>query len=166
MELSQDQLKKELHYNPETGVFTRKIANANSGSIGDIAGCIDKTRGYVRFRVNYKHYYAHRLAWFYMKGYWPKQIDHIDHVKTNNAFSNLRGVAHLENMKNKTMSCNNISGVSGVHWNKRDEKWQSNINKKGKKLFLGYFNDWFEAVCARKSAEFKYNYHVNHGANN
>ena len=27
------------------------------------------------------------------------------------------------------------------------------------------FKDWFEAVCAKKSAEVKYNFHPNHGVN-
>ena len=44
-------------------------------------------------------------------------------------------------------------GCSGVNWCRRREKWLARITTNGKQTRLGSFEDWFEAVCARKSAE-------------
>lgn len=48
---------------------------------------------------------------------------------------------------------NNSSGVSGVSWDRRIERWAAYINPNRRKRHLGHFDDFFEAVCARKSAE-------------
>ena len=45
------------------------------------------------------------------------------------------------------------SGVPGVSWSDRDKRWCAYINPSRKKLSLGNHKDFFEAVCARKSAE-------------
>jgi hypothetical protein len=36
-------------------------------------------------------------------------------------------------------------------------------SSKPRGLLIGYFDDMFEAICVRKSAELRYNYHPNHG---
>jgi hypothetical protein len=161
-ELTRKELKEILHYDPETGVFTRIKRTSNSVNIGDIVSC--KADGYVCVCAKGKQYRAHILAWFYMTGEWPKdQIDHIDHVRDNNIFNNLREATHQENGKNQSMYSNNTSGVTGVTWFKRDDKWQAQIKANSKNTYLGCFIDKFEAICARKSAENKYGYHENHG---
>ena len=50
----------------------------------------------------------------------------------------------------------NTSGVTGVNWHKRDSIWESHIRYKDKMIYLGRFNDFNEAVKARKEAEEKY----------
>lgn len=40
----------------------------------------------------------HRVIWWHVHGYWPKEIDHIDGDKTNNRISNLREVTHRQNV--------------------------------------------------------------------
>ena len=44
----------------------------------------------------------------------------------------------------------------GVVWAKANEKWKVTIGVNGKVIFLGYFADWWDAMCARKSAENNY----------
>ena len=98
IELTLYLLKKLLHYNPRTGIFTWKISSKYSCvKIGDIAGCKNKD-GYIIIGIDGKNYQAHRLAWFYTYGVWPKdQLDHEDHIRHHNWIDNLREVTHLKN---------------------------------------------------------------------
>ena len=162
--VTQKELKKILHYNPDTGVFTRLTRPTNSANIGDVAGCVG-TRGYIQIMIKYKMYPAHRLAWLYMTGKWPAhQIDHINHTKNDNRWINLREATSRENSKNSPLRKDNASGVVGVSMAKTLSKWQAYITISSKKKHLGYFTDKFEAICCRKSASNKYGFHTNHGA--
>jgi hypothetical protein len=51
---------------------------------------------------------------------------------------------------------NNKSGIIGVCWNKREEKWVAQIMLNNKNIHLGRFDDLEEACEARKEAEIKY----------
>ncbi len=162
--ITQSELKELLDYDPETGVFIWKKKVANRVKIGDIAGCLDISTGYIVFMIKGKRYRAHRLAWFYIYGEWPKdQIDHINHVRDDNRIVNLREVTRQENLKNASLSKNNKSDVTGVHWYKANKEWRAQIMVNGKYIHLGYFNDKHDAAMTRKEAEIKYEYHENHG---
>jgi len=164
--INQKDLKEALHYNPDTGVFTwvNLSPYARSAKIGDVAGYLDKKDGYMRIKVKGKQYLSHRLAWFYAHGVWPKhEVDHVNHDRADNRIVNLREVTRLENMRNASQYKTNTSGVTGVYWHKPTEKWQASIAVEGKLLYLGLDVDKFEAICARKSAENRYNFHSNHG---
>ena len=99
-------LRETLDYDPETGHLTwrsdRKFAKA-----GDIAGGI-KTRShrlsYVVIYLNGKNHYAHRLAFLWMTGEWPNEVDHLDGDGTNNAWSNLSNGTHSDNMRNTILN--------------------------------------------------------------
>lgn len=146
MSLTQDELKYNLHYDPNTGIFTRRISNCNRVKIGSVACCLDISTGYIRFCVNRKTYYAHRLAWLYVYGYWPKnEIDHINGIKLDNRIENLREATRPENASNQKKQKNNASGFKGVSWRKDIQKWQVKIRKNYKQLHLGYFDSLEEA---------------------
>jgi hypothetical protein len=83
-------------------------------------------------------------------------IDHIDHNKLNNMRSNLRIVTHQQNDMNRSKTKRNKSGVIGVHWSKRDNKWWARIRLNNKTIHLGYFDNLENASRARKEAEIKY----------
>lgn len=161
--ITQKELKESLCYEKETGLFFWIISKANNRiKPGDIAGTY--VNGYIKIIINKKAYFAHRLAWLYVCGEWPKhQIDHINQIKDDNRFSNLRDAMDVENKRNRTKQKNNTSGVNGVSWYKRDKKWFAYIKVNGKQLDLGRHKDRFEAICARKSAENKHGFHLNHG---
>ncbi|EHL6353356.1 HNH endonuclease, partial [Escherichia coli] len=112
--ITHKELTSSLNYNPETGVFTWKIASGSS-SIGKVAGFKTNSQAdYLSIRINGKSYLCHRLAWFYMKGCWPKGlIDHINGVKNDNRISNLREVTRGQNKTNSVSSSN--TGIKGVH---------------------------------------------------
>ena len=93
-----DELKQLLRYDSETGVFHWREYRRGMSSSG-IAGTKTK-EGYCQIAINDKLHFAHRLAWFYVHGVWPRAlIDHIDENKLNNAISNLREATHAENVR-------------------------------------------------------------------
>ena len=84
------------------------------------------------------------------------QTDHINRNKLDNRRSNLRTVTNQQNHFNMPLSRNNATGCKGVYWFKRDKNWQSQITVGAKRIHLGYFINFKDAVSARKRAELKY----------
>jgi hypothetical protein len=138
--LTQDYLKTFVHYDPETGIFTW-IKNPSKNS-----GWID-CNGYIRIEISCKKYMAHRLAWLYMTGSFPKKhIDHINGIPSDNRLINLRECNQSENMQNlKKAQINNKSGFLGVSFYKPFNKFMSRICINKKQKFLGYFDTPEEA---------------------
>ena len=142
--LTQAELQSQLHYNPESGIFTRLITK-NKLKIGSVAGTLHHS-GYIHIKINNKHYSAHRLAWLYVYGYFPKkQIDHINGNKSDNKICNLREATVFENNYNSKMRADNTSGAKGVFWNKQQQKWRVQIRVDGKSCYFGSFHSFFEA---------------------
>src|SRR6476620_11560831 len=98
--LTHELLLRLLHYDAERGVFIRKVKTAPCVEVGDIAGGMGDY-GYPQLNVNGRIYKAHRLAWFYTYGEWPKEIDHIDGDRANCRIANLRRVTRSQNNMNK-----------------------------------------------------------------
>lgn len=154
--VTQDRLKEVLDYDPDTGVFTWKKKISRKVVVGKIAGCPDGG-GYTIIRIDHKTYKAHRLAWLYVTGAFPKdQIDHINRVKTDNRICNLREASPRENQQNHPIHRDNTSGVTGVDWVKRAKKWRAVIKHKGRNIHLGYYNTIEEAAMSRAIAKAKY----------
>lgn len=163
-DLTREELKKYLHYCPDTGIFTRRISTSNRANKGDIAGGID-LKGYINIRVKGQAYKAHRLAYLYVNGSFPeKQIDHINHIRDDNRINNLRVVDRSENLKNQTKYSRNTSGHNGISWAKHLKKWRARIQVNGKPICLGVYKNKKDAIKARKEADIKYGFHKNHGA--
>lgn len=152
--LTQERLKELLHYEPETGIFTHQITRYRVKK-GQTAGSMTRN-GYVLMKIDGGKYLAHRLAWFYVNGEFPKdQIDHIDGVKTNNSISNLREATNGENMSNIVWNSSNTSGAKGVSWCKRNKKWRAYVKKNRKFINLGLFVDVSEAAEVASQARIK-----------
>ena len=128
IELTQDELKKVLNYNPLTGVFRWKISTNSRSQVGNIAGGL-KPSGRWEIMYDYRAYKAHRLAWLYVYGEISEElfIDHIDGNPSNNQISNLRTCTAAENQKNRKISKNNTSGFKGVHLEKSVNKYMVSI---------------------------------------
>jgi hypothetical protein len=157
--LTQAQLKELLHYDPETGLFIW-VASSGCRLKGERAGSLHHS-GYMNLWVNKKQYRSHRLAWFYVHGVWPIEIDHINHIRDDNRLINLREATRQQNNRNASRRKDNTSGISGVSQFKG--KWRARIRVNKKEIHLGYFDDKFEAVCAKKSAERKHGFSKGHG---
>ena len=150
--ITADELRSILHYDPLTGVFTHR-ESAGCRLAGSVAGFLD-SKGYMQVGVLKRQYSAHRLAWLYIYGTWPKnQIDHINRNRSDNRIANLRDVTNQQNMCNAGDFSTNSSGRKGVYWDKRDSRWRACIVNKGRYLSLGYFGTQAEAVAARVAAE-------------
>ncbi len=111
--ITQARLKELFTYNPETGIFTRK-AQRGSQKAGSKAGCLNRSNGYVAIMVDYRSRHAHRLAWIYMTGETPKNIDHINGNRSDNRFENLRNVETQQNNTNASLQKRNKTGFVGV----------------------------------------------------
>ena len=152
-ELTAEYLRSVLHYEPETGIFTWKVSQARRIRVGDVAGSV-RADGYLAVKVRGQIYKAHRLAWLYGLGEWPKlDIDHINRNRSDNRIANLREVTHKQNLQNAGKYSHNTSGHTGVYWYKQTAKWQAQIAHHQKKIHLGFFNTIEEAISARKAAE-------------
>lgn len=138
--MKQEQLKNLLDYDPNTGNFIWKIArNNNQIAAGTVAGRLTK-KGYRHIGIDGKQYYAHRLAFLWMNGIEPtKQIDHINGIKDDNRWENLREATNLENHQNIGLCKNNTSGYNGVYYNKKANKWVSHIKSNNEYIYLGLF---------------------------
>jgi hypothetical protein len=150
--LTQDELKKHLHYDTETGIFTRLISTNHNAIVGSVAGSV-KYNGYIHISVMGKLYYAHRLAWLYMTGDWPKNdIDHINRERNDNKWINLRNATPSQNHMNKATPKSNTSGYRGVSFNKLVKKWTAQIKINRKKIHLGCFACKEEAAKSYEKA--------------
>lgn len=137
--LTQIELKRHLHYDPETGIFTRLISNSNIVKVGSIAGSKNH-KGYLQIQINSKVYGAHRLAWLYVNGEFPvNQTDHINCIKDDNRIVNLRDANSSQNKLNVGANKNNTSGFKGVAFHKEANKWVAQAWLNGKKHYLGLF---------------------------
>ena len=115
--LTQAELKENLIYFPDDGIFMWKVSR-RSAKANTIAGGGNK-KGYIMIGLNQKQYFAHILAWLYVTGEYPKgDLDHIDGNKQNNSFSNLREATRSQNCMNRKKASNNTTGYKGVSFNK------------------------------------------------
>ena len=161
--ITQKELKELVNYDLDTGLFTWRFGRVGAKK-GATCGSKNKVKGYIEVMLMRKSYLLHRLAFLYIKGFMPvDEIDHINHIKDDNRWCNLRDVKHLDNQKNRSIFKNNKSGITGVSWCKKTEKWYASIQVNRKSLNLGYYDDLDEAIKAREDANKKYGFHINHG---
>ncbi len=128
-----------------------------------LAGTTDK-KGYRKMMIFGKEYYLHRLIWLYCNGIFPRfETDHIDGKKANNRISNLRDVTKSENQKNRKLRSDNTTGVNGVYYDEKKDKFSATISLDGRSVLLGTFKTLEEATQARELANVQLGYSVNHG---
>ncbi|RKZ97849.1 MAG: hypothetical protein DRQ46_03825 [Gammaproteobacteria bacterium] len=152
-ELTQQKLRKLLHYDEETGIFVWLVQTAKKVTVGAAAGGINDS-GYVLIGIQGVRHRAHRLAFLYMKGYIPEgKVDHKDRIRHHNWWSNLREASNQCNARNTGNPINNTSGVKGVTWNKARGKWHVRIKINKAYKHIGMFKSFNEAVCHRLAGE-------------
>lgn len=109
--LTQDVLNELFTYDPDTGIFERKIP-VNQGT-GNNKG---KPTTYPKITIGGKPHAIHRLIWLMTYGHIPTgyMIDHVNGVRTDNTLANLRLATKEQNQQNFGMNCSNTSGFKGV----------------------------------------------------
>lgn len=147
--LTQKLLKENLIYDENTGVFTRKAT-------GEIANA-KHVNGYIHIRVLGEKYLGHRLAFLYVNGKFPENdVDHINGVRDDNRFCNLREVTKAENNINRKLNCNSTTGVKGVSFVKKLNKWRVQLQINKTKMYFGVYSDFELAELVAKEAIQKY----------
>lgn len=146
--LTAQRLRELLHYDPETGWFHWLKDTGNGHTMqGDPAGWLDN--GYINIEIDGERHKAHRLAWLYVYGGWPDGfLDHINFTRCDNRIENLRTVTPAENIQNREIGRDNKSGIKGVHWDRRVNKWRAQIRHQGKQYHLGLFSALADAAAA------------------
>lgn len=148
--LTHSRLLEILRYDPETGHFTRLVGRR----VGKVTGYRnDVGNGFIYWMIYVEGqvYRAHRLAWFYMTGEWPKAlIDHKDCCTLNNRWENLREADHSSNTQNSRIRADNLSGLKGVNFS--EGRWKARISVRGEHVHLGLFPTAEAAHAAYKAA--------------
>ena len=155
--LTQELLKERLEYDPETGVFTRvlRVRGKCKTYTREKAGSVNNS-GYLIISVGNVAYRAHRLAWLYVYGEFPKKhLDHINRDRLDNRINNLREVTRAQNAWNTGARLCNTSGYTGVSWHNKARKWAANIRVHMRKKCLGYFDSPEAAHAAYVAAKEK-----------
>jgi hypothetical protein len=153
-DLTAARLRELLNYDPETGIFTRRVdVHGGRYKAGDVVGNIN--RGYVETSVDRQTYCAHRLAFLYMTGEWPKHyVDHRNLVRSDNRWANLREATPRLNQENKIKAnAGNRSGYLGVTKQSTGHTFMAKIKSMGVERYLGNFKTAEEAHQAYLSAK-------------
>ena len=135
-DLTQEELKRLLKYDPETGEFTRRIALSNRSKVGEVVGTIKYNRNNNGLKnVYYKvaciagtTHYLHRVAYLYQVGSFPAsnmEIDHIDGDGTNNSWGNLRIASRSQNACNSFKAQNAIG--KGICFEPRFNRYRARV---------------------------------------
>lgn len=144
-------VRETVDYDPETGVFTLR-SSPKEHCIGNVLGALDH-KGYVRFSIKKTAVMAHRVAWVYCYGYWPReQIDHINGDRSDNRIANLRECTNAENRQNLKREGYGVSGHVGVHKG-YGGKWVASIGLSGKRMYLGIYEQLGDAISAYEAAK-------------
>jgi len=145
--LTQKRLKGLLRYDPDTGLFS--WAKGRSGcKKGQVVGYTNG-RGWLRVKLDGKHYKLHRLAFLYMEGEFPsEEVDHANGVKNDNRWCNLRKATRSQNMANRKSGGNSVTGYRGVL--PSGGRFWAQITKDGKRVHLGMYDSpekAYKAYC-------------------
>ena len=149
--LTQAELRERLFYSPENGEFwwlgKNLMPEREAGTVG--------SHGYLTIWLLGQMYLAHRLAWFYVHGVWPKgQIDHANREKLDNRIANLREARMSQQRANQLCRRDNKLGVKGVELH--TNRYRARIMVKGRYVDLGRFDTIEEASLAYRNAALHY----------
>ena len=153
--LTAQRLREVLNYDQHTGAFTwTQATRVGKRLAGKLVGYRQRD-GYWWIGVDGSDYAAHRLAWLYVTGAWPvDQIDHINTIRDDNRFCNLREATGSVNAQNQRKpNKNGKSGFLGVTWHKASKRWQAAIKVGAKTHHLGLFETPDHAYSAYLTAK-------------
>lgn len=145
-----DEILDYLNVNIVTGIIIWKQKSSRKTVLGSIAGTFKDGYRDVVFRR--KHYRIHHIIWRVAKGYWPKELDHVNRNKSDNRIVNLREADRAEQAWNTGLSRDNTSGIKGVSWHKKSRMWRVRINVRNEQIYLGIFKDKSDAERRHQQA--------------
>lgn len=144
-------LREAVSYDQDTGFFHWKASKR--GRLPGANPIGTRCNGYLVIGINYRRFYAHRMAWAYVHGVWPElEIDHLNGIKTDNRIANLRQATRTTNSENKRWAmASSRSGLLGVRPSLK--KWAAYIQVKKQVRYLGTFPDPESAHAAYVAAK-------------
>ncbi|WP_080410369.1 HNH endonuclease signature motif containing protein [Burkholderia ubonensis] len=142
MSLTQSELKEILRYDSTSGEFFW-LRNRYRAQVGQRAGYRQRD-GYRRIGIMGVAYAEHRLAFLYMTGEMPIEVDHKNRQRDDNRWENLRAATRSENSQNQEHL--------GVTYHAKAGKWQAQIKLNGQSHYLGLFEDIADARAAYAQA--------------
>lgn len=153
-----ERLRQVIRYDPDDGRFWWLVTLSVRRLAGNEAGSVSKALGYRLIGIDGTTYYAHRLAWLYVTGVWPKRIDHKNGNRFDNKFDNLREATGSQNIANSRRHITSSTGFKGVHFasSTLTRPWRSKIKVRGEVFHLGYFATAQEAHAAYCAAAKKF----------
>lgn len=132
-------LRNVLAYDPETGAITWAIERQGTRGIGQPAGNVNQRLGYLQIRANGKLHYGHRIAFALVTGRWPVLVDHINGVKTDNRWANLRESDRRHNQENRRRANKNSkTDLLGVRLNR--DRFGAALTVNHKTIHLGTYD--------------------------
>ncbi len=170
------QIRKLIIYDPLTGMLTwlprpvemfpseRYAKIWNTKNAGKPALNCVRDHGYLGGNIFGKFHYAHRVAWAIETGEWPEQIDHDNGDRTDNRWVNMIEGNQSGNMKNSAQRSDNLSGVTGVSWDKRRKMWYARVKEHGRNRNLGYYHCIAHASMVRHQIAREMGFSERHGS--
>ncbi len=150
-ELTLEEVRERLDYDPETGVIMRRSSSKRWA--GKPAGCKHKGHGYITLKIDQKSYLAHRIAWLLSYGAWPDgMLDHANLDRADNRLANLRPATYSENSMNQRARATNKCGLKGVMYKPQIKRWVANISIDREQVHLGTFMTAEDAHAAYAAA--------------
>lgn len=144
-------LREFLAYNPETGEF-RWLKNKSRGHVGGLAGAVVATTGYRRIWFDGERVFAHRLAFALMTGEWPETVDHINRIRDDNRWANLRAATRSQQQGNRKRSAMGTRGIRMFRG-----KWKAALMLDKKRfVHLGTFETQAQAQAAYDRAAIRH----------
>jgi hypothetical protein len=155
-ELDWNYLRSILYYGPETGYWWWLKSRLYNAVAGQRAGTIEDGE-YQTIQIDNVSYQSARLAFFYMNRYWPPHdMDHINKIRADDRWDNLRPATTARNMWNIGPHKDNTSGYKGVIFERRNNKWYAQIMVISNRIHLGTYDTAEEAARAYDAAAIKY----------
>ena len=122
-----EHIKKRYTYDAATGEIRNRKGQVVKGAANSKKGYLYVSLYLDRQR---KDVYLHRLVWALVYGRFPKQIDHLNGIKTDNRLVNLREVSQSENDQNRLMPWKMGKGkIPGVYRSRRGYRFRMGKNK-------------------------------------
>lgn len=148
--LTQERLKQVVDYDKKTGVFSFKEATQkNHVPAGSMSGNRESS-GCIRIVIDRKKYLAHRLAWLYVYGTWPRQdLRHLNKNRADNRIDNLIESSDAETSAHKRVARTNQAGVKGIR-QLDSGRYNARIMHDGVAYYLGIFDNLDAAKEARE----------------
>ncbi|AVJ51901.1 hypothetical protein ebrios_18 [Escherichia phage Ebrios] len=152
-EEAMSELFKDLVIDSESPSGLRWADTARYQQAGKPAGTLQSNPRYWVVWVNKRLYRVHRVIMCLLhdlKYASCPVVDHIDGDGSNNSIGNLRLVTHAQNSANMKTPTSNTTGVKGVSYDKRRNKYRAYVTVHGKQHTAGRFDTLEEAAEAVK----------------